>query len=303
MLRSALVLIVVMAIAAAALAQNCVDTAKEVGPQLSIETVKLYEAKLAEAKEEARKKPESADALIWLGRRAAYPGDYKEAIKIFTAGIAKFPQDARFYRHRGHRYITLRCFDDAIADLEKASKLIKGKPDEVEPDGLPNARNIPTSTLQSNIWYHLGLAYYLKGDLKKAAKAYEECIEVSRNPDMLVATVHWLYMALRRSGDGKKAAKVLALVKEEQNIIENDDYYKLAKLYQGKLKAEDLEEGLGGETNTLGNASLGYGLANWYLYSGRRDKAVEIFRKIVGGSQWASFGFIAAEADLARLKP
>lgn len=88
----------------------------------------------------------------------AYLGDYKQAIKIFTEGSVKFPKDARFYRHRGHRFITIRCFDEAIRDFETAAKLVKGKEDEIEPDGLPNARNIPTSTLQSNIFYHLGLA-------------------------------------------------------------------------------------------------------------------------------------------------
>ncbi len=112
------------------------------------------------------------------------------------------------YRHRGHRFITLRCFDDAIKDFEKAAKLVKGKPDEVEPDGLPNARNIPTSTLQSNIWYHLGLAHYLKGDFGSARKAYREAEKVSKNPDMMVATTHWLYMTLRRLGREKEATRI-----------------------------------------------------------------------------------------------
>ena len=167
-------------------------------------------------------------------------GNYKVAIKIFTDGIANFPKDARFYRHRGHRLITIRCFNEAIKDFETAAKLIKGKPDEIEPDGLPNARNTPTSTLQSNIFYHLGLAYYLKGDFKKALKAYQNCEKVSTNPDMLVAAKHWLYMTLRRLGKVKEAEKAIAEVKDNLDIIENDDYYKLIKLYQGKLKPEDI---------------------------------------------------------------
>ncbi len=116
----------------------------------------------------------------------------------YTPGIRKYPRDARLYRHRGHRYITLRKFDLAIADFQKAVSLIKGLPDEVEPDGQPNARNIPTGTLQFNIWYHLGLAQYLPGRNKGALKSYRECLKVSRNPDSLVATTHWLYMTLRR---------------------------------------------------------------------------------------------------------
>jgi tetratricopeptide (TPR) repeat protein len=95
--------------------------------------------------------PTDRAALIWVGRRTAYLGRYRDAIAVFTDGITRFPGDARFYRHRGHRYITVREFDRAIADLERAATLTAGTPDEVEPDGRPNARNIPTTTLQSNI--------------------------------------------------------------------------------------------------------------------------------------------------------
>jgi tetratricopeptide (TPR) repeat protein len=134
----------------------------------------------------------------------------------------------------------VRCFDDAITDLEQAAKLVKGKPDEIEPDGLPNARNIPTSTLQSNIWYHLGLAYYLKGDFERALNAYREAEKVSKNPDMLVATTHWLYMTLRRLGRDKEASKTLAPIKNDFELIENGDYYKLIRVYKGQLDPANL---------------------------------------------------------------
>ncbi len=283
-----------------AAAQECPDLAKTVPPVLSDTAKKTYLEKLGEARIQFDKTPNDADAVIWYARRTAYLGGYKEALKIFNIAVEKFPNDARIYRHRGHRYITLRCFDDAIADLKKAAKLIKGKPDEIEPDGLPNARNIPTSTLQSNIWYHLGLAYYLKGDLKNALSAYKECIKVSKNPDMLVATVHWLYMTLRRMGREKEARKAIEPVGDGLEIIENDDYYKLVKLYQGKFKAADMLREIETNTDTLGSASLGYGLGNWFLYNGERSEAVKIFRQITGGNQWASFGYIAAENELKR---
>jgi tetratricopeptide (TPR) repeat protein len=278
-------------------AQNCVDNANIVAPVLSENARKTYATKLAEARAEFEKNSSSADAIIWLGRRTAYPGNYREAIKIFTGGLAKFPDDARFYRHRGHRYITIRCFDDAIKDFETAAKLVKGKADEIEPDGLPNTRNIPTSTLQTNIFYHLGLAYYVKGDFRNALKAFKNCEKVSKNADMTVAAKHWLYMTLRRLGKTKEAEKSLADVKDNLDIIENDDYYKLVKLYQGKLKAEDLQKEIDAEADTLSSASLGYGLGNWFLYNGEKEKAIKIFRQITSGSQWASFGFIAAEAE------
>ncbi len=286
--------------AATVWAQPCFDAAKVIKPVISAEASKTFEANLAIAREAYSKNPNVAEELIWYGRRTAYTGEYKEVIRIFSEGVSKFPNDARMYRHRGHRYITLRCFDDAIRDFETAAKLIKGKPDAVEPDGMPNARNIPTSTLQSNIWYHLGLAYYLEGDFKKAEKAYAECQQVSKNNDMLVATVYWRYMTLRRIGKAKEAKQLLDSLPKDLEVIENDDYLKLIKLYRGDERPENLLSKIQGDANTLGSASLGYGIGNYFLYNGDREKAFAIFRKIIDGDQWASFGFIAAEVELAR---
>ena len=281
------------------LGQTCLQRAEEIAPPLTRETRREFETKLAEARKNVDTDA-SADNLIWLGRRTAYLGHYKDAIRIFTQGAEKFPDDARFFRHRGHRFITLRCFDLAIADLNRAAKLIKGKPDEVEPDGLPNARNIPTSTLQSNIWYHLGLAHYLKADFKSALKAYREAARVSTNPDMLVATTHWQYMTLRRLGRKKEASDLVAVIKPDLEVIENGDYLKLIRLYQGNTTVEELLKEIGGEASALSKASIGYGVGNWFLYNNQRDEAVKIFRQIILGNQWASFGHIAAEVELSR---
>ena len=282
-----------------ALGQICLQRAEEIAPPLTRETRRDFEAKLAEAKDNFDTN-QTADNLIWFGRRTAYLGHYKEAIRIFSVGVTKFPDDARFLRHRGHRFITLRCFDLAIEDLNRAAKLIKGKPDELEADGLPNARNIPTSTLQSNIWYHLGLAHYLKGDFKAALKAYREAVKVSNNPDMLVATTHWLYMTLRRLGREKEADAVVATMKPDIAVSENADYLKLIRLYQGKTTADELLKELNASANGVSKASIGYGLGNWFLYHRQREEAEKIFRQIILGNQWASFGHIAAETELSR---
>ncbi len=299
-MKLALLIPLTILLTAAAWAQPCVDAAKLVIPVISPEAAKTYEANLAIAREAYSKNPNIAEELIWYGRRIAYTGEYKEAIKIFSEGVTKFPSDARIYRHRGHRYITLRCFDDAIRDFETAAKIIKGKPDSVEPDGMPNARNIPTSTLQSNIWYHLGLAYYLKGDFNKAERAYAQCQKVSKNNDMLVATVYWRYMTLRRLRKAKEAKQLLNSLPKDLDVIENEDYLKLIKLNRDEERPENLLSTIKGDANTLGSASLGYGIGNYFLYNGDREKAMTIFRKIVEGDQWVSFGYIAAEVELKR---
>jgi len=271
-------------------------------PPVSPEARREMEARLDEARERYRENPNSADAAIWVGRRLAYPGRFREAIDVYTEAIGKFPQDARLYRHRGHRYITTRQFALAIADLNTAARLIKGKPDEPEPDGQPNARNIPTSTLQFNIWYHLGLAYYLTGNNPKALAAYRQCLKVSNTPDRLVATSHWLYMTLRRLNRSREAAEVLTPIGLQMDIIENRGYYRLLLMYKGSVSPEALRDEALKEASSAGAYSILYGLGNWYLYSKRRNEAIRIFQEMLSGNQWTSFGYIAAEADMKRLQ-
>lgn len=252
--------------------------------------------RLEEARRMVYATPGHADALIWFGRRTAYLGRYRDAIAIFSAGIGLHPTDARMYRHRGHRWLSVREFDLAIADFDRAVELVRGKPDEVEPDGLPNARGIPTSTLQSNIWYHLALAHYVKGDFARALPVWQEDVRKSTNPDMLVASSYWLYMTLRRLGRDAEAARVLEPITAEMDIIENTAYHRLLLLNKGLLTEADFAT----SGDALQDASAGYGLGNWHFYNGRVERAREVWRRVLAGGNWASFGYIAAEAEMAR---
>ena len=252
---------------------------------------------LSEAEAVLAKNPDSADALIWVGRRQAYLARYDDAIATFTRGIAKFPQDARFYRHRGHRYITTRQLPKAIADFEKAVALTRGKPDEVEPDGQPNARNIPTSTLQTNIWYHLGLAHYLTGNFEAAARAYAEDLKINPNDDNLVAVTHWAYMTARRRGRDAEARRLLEPIRKDLNVIENGSYHRLLLMYKGELPESELMKTVEAGLELV---TTGYGVGNWHFYNGRTAEARKIWEKIVATDQKAAFGFIAAEAELKR---
>ncbi|MEE8200709.1 MAG: tetratricopeptide repeat protein [Candidatus Acidoferrales bacterium] len=253
---------------------------------------------MAQAKADFERDPHDPEAIIWLGRRTAYLGRYREAIAIYSNGIQRYPSNAKLYRHRGHRYLTVRELDKAIADLEKAANLMAGKPDEVEPDGMPNPKNIPRSTTQSNIWYHLGLAYYVRGDFVGAHRAFATCLEFSKNDDMIVATSYWLYLTLRRLDRDAEAKQVLRPIHGNMDVIENFTYHQLLLLYKGKKSPESLLECP--EADEVTHATLLYGLGSWYLVAGQTEKAKSIFEKIIKGKQWPAFGFLAAEAELTR---
>lgn len=255
-------------------------------------------ANLEAARAEYDSDPDDADNIIWLGRRLAYTGDYRGAIRMFSEGIAKHPDDARMYRHRGHRYITIREFDRAIADLERAADLIEGTENETEPDGAPNALGIPISSLHGNIWYHLGLAYYLKHDWDNALRAYTNGFNAARNDDNQVSTTHWRYMILRRMGRDQEAERALEPIHADMEIIENFSYHDLCLFYKGELSMGDLLEDTDG---TPAGSAVRYGAANWHYYNGDVDTARKMFRSIIDDSNWAGFGYIAAEADLAAM--
>ena len=101
-------LLTILLFATAASAQtDCVRTAAQRPPRISAETRRDFESKLDEARQRYEKEPNSADNIIWFGRRTAYLEHYKDAIFIYTEGIEEFPTDARLYRHAA--IVTSHC--------------------------------------------------------------------------------------------------------------------------------------------------------------------------------------------------
>ena len=274
--------------------------AELVPPAPSPEARTEQEVLLAEAEAAREADPGDVDAWIWVGRRQAYLGRYREAIATYSQALERFPDDARLHRHRGHRYLTVRELERAIEDLARGAELVAGRPDEVEPDGLPNERGIPTSTLHSNLWYHLGLAHYLRGDFEAALAAYRECLAVSANPDMLSATSYWLYLTLRRLDRGEEATAVLEPIHAGMDIIENGDYHRLLLAYKGELDPETLLTEAAADETGIGFPTVAYGVAAWHLVEGRSARAREILDRILASPSWAAFGYLAAEAETAR---
>jgi len=260
--------------------------------------------KRLEQLEDARKKyesdPENLDNIIWYGRRMAYLGRYQEAIRIYSIGLDLNPNSYRLLRHRGHRYITVRKFDAAIEDLQRAAFYARPAENKIEPDGLPNRLNKPLSNDKFNIWYHLGIAYYLKGNYDKAISSFKKCITYADNDDLIVATTDWFYMTYRKIGNLPAAQELLAPISRRMNIVENYAYHQRLMMYQGHYQPEDLLDKADRDNDSI-DPTIGYGVANWYLYNGQVDIATELIDKILRNPQWDGFGYIAAEVDKVSL--
>lgn len=273
--------------------------------------------RLADARAAFDANPADEDNIIWLARRLGYVGRHDQAISVLTDGLQRHPGSIRILRHRGHRYITTRRFDLAITDLSQAASLaIPGADsdalptDELEPDGLPNALDIPRSTIRFNILYHLALAHYLSGQFDEAASTWRRCLTYARrNDDMTVATLNWLNLTLRRLNRASEADALLSPIETALCVVEDGAYLDLLMLHKSgdadqatRLLSPDAHsQGANPNTATLNNATLAYGVAMWHLLEGNADTARDILQRTVESANPDAFGAIAAEVELSRL--
>lgn len=270
-------------------------------PSLSEAVQAQYDSALQVAQRDYRQDSTQLTNVVWLGRRLGYLGRYQDAIRVFTEGIKRFPESAELYRHRGHRYITLRQFDRAVSDLERSAELLKDQPLEIETNGIPIPlpKNDRPSSLQFNVYYHLGLAHYLNGNYGAAAQAYEQTLTYAESDDDRVAVADWLYMTYRRLGEDEVAERTLAEMREEMDVRENEGYFERLLMYSGYVDPDSLLRA-SRRDGSLTAATVGYGVGNYLLSEGDTTRGQQILEDVIDGQYWAAFGYIAAEADLAR---
>lgn len=267
------------------------------------------------------------DRYVLAAKLHSYLNDHAAAVRVLSEGLAQHPDAPQLYRHRGHFRISLRAFDDAISDFERAVALLDERDDEIEyyqaqlvpemerlilgkaPEllvaptpihatTLAELKDVYKGTLKSSTWYHFALAYYLKGEFDIAADYYRKTLAYCIDDDMRVATLDWLYMSLRRAGKEAEAKQLLNETDTDMHINE-PSYYRRMLMYKGQLTPEELLSPTTADKRAI--ATQGYGVGNWFFCNGERDKAVEVFKRVIALGQRAAFGHLAAEVDLGRL--
>ncbi|MGE0359569.1 MAG: tetratricopeptide repeat protein [Vicinamibacterales bacterium] len=237
--------------------------------------------------------PRNVDLLLAAARARDAALQFHAAIELYGRGLAIAPDDVRLLRFRGHRYISIRRFDLAVADLERAVKLA------------------PSSF---DVTYHLGLAQYLRGDYEAAARVYRSCLDATvagpvpagwrsctttrATANDRVAVSDWLYRSLRRAGRHDEARALLDPFTAGLTVGENEAYYTALRFYRGDV--DELEALTPATKNENRLVTIGYGLAVHYGANGDGERACDLLQRIAAEPNWNAFGVIAAEADLAR---
>lgn len=229
--------------------------------------------------------PKSVDRVLKLSQAQAARRQYREAVATTTQGLQFARASADLLLERGHRELGLREFQPAMKDLEQATRLA--------PEML-------------DAFYHLGLAHYFLGEFKEAAASFDRARSLAKSDDSLIDCSNWLYVSLRRAGNQQAAAQALMRITPTVKNTEPHLYFylRLLHFYQGLLTAKDvLPQPPSDPTDLEGELSfntVSYGLGNWHIYNGDRAGAMGIFREVVEGEAWNSWGFIGSEMELAR---
>lgn len=234
---------------------------------------------VARAESALATEPRNVERIIQLGLAHAAIRQYREAIRVFTRGTTIAPHNPLLYRWRGHRYISVRELDSAVADLTRGNAL---------------------DSLNYDIWYHLGVARFVRGEFPAAADAFAHAQRLAPNDNEIAGATDWLWMSLSRAGRGADAQAALARAHDSLRITTATAYAQRLRLYKGQITPDQVLTPA--DTGDVAVATLSYGVGNWFLLKGDRAAARTWFERAIRSGGWPAFGFIAAEAELRRLR-
>jgi tetratricopeptide (TPR) repeat protein len=231
--------------------------------------------------------PKNVELILALGNAQAGVWRMADAIATYTKGLDIDPDNVGLLLNRGHRYVSTRQYDTALKDLAAAM-------DQIHPDPLKSELNDAFE-----IQYHIGVAYYLKGEYAKAIPAWDKCRELAQTDDQRASSSDWSYMTYRRAKRDAEAAAILEKVSPTWKITGSPYYFERLLFYKGLKKESEM---LGEKPADVAVATVYYRLGNWYLMNGDRTKAKSYFEKSVASKAWAAWGYIGSQADLAKLR-
>ena len=221
--------------------------------------------------------PRNVARFVELGLAQSAVRQFREAIGTFTHGLDIAPDDAMLYRWRGHRYLSVREFDRALADL---------------------TRGFGLDSTNYGILYHLGVTRFALGDFTGAADAFARAQRRAPNAGELAGATDWLWMALSRAGQSAEARAMLD--RRPDSLPVNNAYAQRLRLYRGLIPPDAVFTPA--DTADVQVATLSYGIGNWFLVRGDTRQARAWFERAIRSGGWPAFGFIVAETELRRVR-
>jgi len=152
------------------------------------------------------------DQILQQATQAAERGEHDRAIEKLTEAIKASPMTALPWYLRGREDFRAGKIAESVADFDKFLQL------------EPRA---------ANQQWERGISLYYAGEFEKGAKQFED---YQKYHDQDVENSVWRYLCVARASGVEKARSTLLPINHDSRVPMMEIY----KLYQGKLKPEDV---------------------------------------------------------------
>lgn len=245
-------------------------------------------------------------SYVSYGAQNLKSGYVENAIQLLSKGIEQFPNTSDLYLYRGIAFVQGRQFGPAVNDFWKAGKAVEGQKDV---KGMLEKTEIEkkiNASMHYEIYKWMGLAFQCQNDFPNAEKMFEVCGDFSNNSDLYCMAYYWQYQAYSRSGRIQDAKNILSSADPKMFIMPVTKPYLDALLYlKGDIKESelvDLDKLPTSSEEAMGWTVKAYALALKAELAGATEKQIQLLEKITSSAYWNQMAYIAAEADLHRLK-
>ena len=246
-------------------------------------------------------------ALIYADRK----GDHEQAIKDFDQAIRLQPDYAEALSNRAHSYYANGEYERAIQDYNQAIKLepnyngnffdraaaFSGKKDYGRAmQDLDHALQLRPND-PSVLWVR-GIVHFLLGGFEAAKRDLDLSLKLRPGDPYCVI---WLYLTSARTSGAAKDE-----LKENSTSLNSADWPAPAiRMFLGLLSAKGLVDAAGdadGKKSKRQQSQAYFYLAEEALTRGKSDNAEKLFQQSVRAGSPGSYEYIAARAELDRLK-
>jgi tetratricopeptide (TPR) repeat protein len=256
---------------------------------------------LERARRAMASRPDASSSRLAIAKSTAGLGRLREAIDLATEAMERHPDDPRLFRLRGELLLLTRRIDPAIRDLQHAARLTIADSTASEFFEVDDVGLIGLG-LRHLTFVLLGQAYYLKGEFARAVETLERALAGARNADEAAAAAVWLGFALQRAGLEPRAAAIAGAWRPDAQVVMRLAEHRLLLAWQGALPSDSLRGAAAAGGGADDEALFHYAAAVRLLSQGQEREATAILDLVRSLGPWTALPFLAAEADLLRLR-
>ncbi|MCC5925236.1 MAG: hypothetical protein JJU41_01635 [Bacteroidetes bacterium] len=236
-------------------------------------------------------------SMVWIARRTAGLWRFQDAIVVLTDALEEFTGNPHLLRYRAQYLFLIREFAVAQNDLDHIQGNLSDYEDFIEADAPDGSVIEPVSTFHFSVWFYSGLVMYVQGDFSQASIYFERAINAAQNMDAQITATDWLVFSLIQDNKNEQAKAIVQRIPADAHVTDASAYLQRLRMLADTDYIPPIEE-----YDVFGQITILYGKAIRAKINGDFNTYRSILQEILDTNIWAAISYIAAEAELYRIK-